>query len=117
MRFIDPIKQSNPSVSYADLYTVAGATAVEAMGGPYIPWRAGRTDDTDGGKSPNHGRMPDAKKDAAEVQRVFDRLGFNQEQTVALIGAHVLGQCHPEFSNFSGPWTGQNRRFSNDYFR
>ena len=31
-------------MSYADLWTLAGVVAVEEMGGPTIPWKAGRTD-------------------------------------------------------------------------
>lgn len=28
-------------LSYADFYTLGGVVALEAMGGPLIPWRAG----------------------------------------------------------------------------
>lgn len=37
-----------PGLSYADLYTFAGAVAVEQMGGPVIPFRFGRPDFNDG---------------------------------------------------------------------
>lgn len=36
--------QKFPWISYGDLWTLAGATAIEAMGGPHIPWRPGRHD-------------------------------------------------------------------------
>lgn len=31
-------------ISYSDLWTLAGVVAVKEMGGPDIPWKAGRTD-------------------------------------------------------------------------
>ena len=40
MRFLETIKKEFSWISYGDLYTLAGATAIEAMGGPQIPWRA-----------------------------------------------------------------------------
>ena len=33
-----------PEASYADLWTLAGATAITYMGGPEIAWSPGRTD-------------------------------------------------------------------------
>jgi cytochrome c peroxidase len=41
---LESIKQQFPDLSYADLYTYAGVVAVEATGGPTIPFRIGRTD-------------------------------------------------------------------------
>lgn len=38
------IKAKYPSVSYADLWTLAGATAIKHMGGPQVAWSSGRTD-------------------------------------------------------------------------
>jgi len=31
---LEPVKQKFPGLSYADLYTLAGVTAIEAAGGP-----------------------------------------------------------------------------------
>lgn len=52
--------QNFPGLSSADLYTYAGAVAIEHMGGPAIPFNFGRTDVTDGKTSPPDGRLPDA---------------------------------------------------------
>jgi cytochrome c peroxidase len=38
-------------------------------------------------------------------------------ETVALIGAHTLGRCHPDRSGYSGPWTNAPTTFSNLYFQ
>jgi catalase (peroxidase I) len=31
-------------MSYADMFSLAACSAVEAMGGPHVPWQAGRRD-------------------------------------------------------------------------
>lgn len=33
------------------------------------------------------------------------RMGFNDQEIVALCGAHTLGRCHDDRSGFVGPWT------------
>ena len=55
--FLEPIKAKYPAISYADLWTLAGAAYVEKSGGPKIPWRAGRTDATKPTTVPD-GRSP-----------------------------------------------------------
>ena len=117
IELLAPFKRRYPSISWADLMTLAGATAVEVAGGPVINWRSGRRDDVDGSRSPLHGRLPGATRDDRHVQDVFSRMGFDPEETVALLGAHVLGKCHANISGFVGPWAVDNRRFSNEFFR
>jgi len=117
--FLEPIKQKNPWISYADLWTIAGCVAVEEMGGPKIPWKAGRSDKPATVKAteiPPNGRLPDAAKGAPHVRDVFYRMGFNDREIVALSGAHSLGRCHTDRSGFDGPWTFSPTRFSNQYF-
>jgi cytochrome c peroxidase len=41
--FLEDIKKKH-GLSYADTWTLAGATAIELMGGPAITWTPGRTD-------------------------------------------------------------------------
>eukprot|EP00501_MAST-03F_sp_TOSAG23-6_P000286 GSMAST32.ASY1.ANO1.292.1 assembled CDS len=80
----------------ADLWAVAGASA----------FQLGRTDDCNGEKSPPPGRLPDASKGAQHLRDVFYRMGFNDQEIVALSGAHTLGRCHLTRSGFDGPyWT------------
>jgi len=115
--FLEPIKQQFPGISYADLWTLAASVAIEEMGGPKIDWRAGRSDYPDGSKCPPLGRLPDASKKEDHIRDVFYRMGFNDQEIVALAGAHALGRCHTDRSGFSGPWTRAPTTFSNEYFR
>lgn len=100
---LESIKQQFPNLSYADLYTYAGIVAVEATGGPTVPFRTGRTDATDGSTSPPDGRLPDADKGsfantAQHIRDIFYRMGFTDAEIVALLGAHAVGRCHTDRS-------------------
>jgi catalase (peroxidase I) len=43
---LDPIKDNHKELSYADLWILSSYVAIEDMGGPNIPFRAGRKDAT-----------------------------------------------------------------------
>jgi len=119
MQFLEGIKQRRPWVSYSDLYTLAGCVAIEAMGGPSIPWHPGRIDvvEEEVKKAPiANGRLPDGAKGSQHLRDVFYRMGFDDREIVALSGAHALGRCHTDRSGFDGPWTYTPTRFSNQYF-
>lgn len=119
---MEQIKKDHPEATYGDLYTLAGVVAVEEAGGPKIPWRPGRKNKDCGGCSPPDGRLPDADKGCPaattkHVREIFNRMGFNDREMVALIGAHALGRCHENASGFWGPWTFAENTMSNEYFR
>lgn len=114
---LEPIKAKYPALSYADLWTLAGVVAIEEASGPVVPWRPGRSDRPDGSYCPPDGRLPDATKGADHIRNIFYRMGFNDQEIVALVGAHALGRCHTDRSGFSGPWTKSPTMFSNDFFR
>ncbi|RKP34012.1 heme peroxidase [Dimargaris cristalligena] len=112
---LELIKQKYPDLSYADLWTLAGVVAVQELGGPQITWRPGRSDATVNKCTPD-GRLPDASQKQDHVRDVFYRMGFNDQEIVALVGAHALGRCHRERSGYDGPWTFSPISFTNDYF-
>mmetsp|Transcript_36442 Transcript_36442/g.67878 ORF Transcript_36442/g.67878 Transcript_36442/m.67878 type:complete len:346 (-) Transcript_36442:118-1155(-) len=119
--FLEPIKKKYPSMSYADLWTLAGATAIEEMGGPSIPWRGGRTDSDKPTTVPD-GRLPAADSgcvaaDVKHLRDIFHRMGFDDKEIVCLAGAHAVGRCHENASGYWGPWTNAETTFSNEYFR
>jgi len=113
---LEGIKKKHPGISYADLWSLAGVVAIESMGGPKIAWRPGRSDKPDSSHCPPDGLLPDATKGPSHVRDIFGRMGFNDREIVALIGAHALGRCHVDRSGFSGPWTHSPTVFSNDFF-
>jgi len=119
---LEPVKKEYPTLSYADLYTLAGVVAVEEAGGPEIPFRLGREDMESGESSPPDGRLPAADKGCfrdtiQHVRDVFYRMGFDDREIVALLGAHALGRCHTDRSGYWGPWTFAENTMSNEYFR
>jgi cytochrome c peroxidase len=58
---LEPLKAKYPGVSYADLYTLAGTVAIEALGGNRASWRPGRRDYALNEKPATpDGRLPDA---------------------------------------------------------
>lgn len=116
-RFLEPIKAKFPWITYADLWTLAGATALEYMGGPRIPWKPGRVDYLDDKNVPPNGRLPDGAQGADHLRHIFYRMGFNDQEIVTLCGAHNLGRCHADRSGFDGPWVPSPTRFSNTYFK
>jgi catalase (peroxidase I) len=44
-------------------------------------------------------------------------MGFNDQEIVALSGAHALGRCHADRSGFDGPWTFSPTTLTNDYYK
>mmetsp|Transcript_1169 Transcript_1169/g.2649 ORF Transcript_1169/g.2649 Transcript_1169/m.2649 type:complete len:367 (+) Transcript_1169:25-1125(+) len=119
---LEPVKAQFPDLSYADLYTYAGVVAVEEAGGPKIPYSTGRIDMEDGSTSDPNDRLPNADYGGRDnnldgIRKIFYRMGFNDGEIVALLGAHAMGRCHTQDSGFWGPWTFAETTFSNEYFR
>jgi len=44
-------------------------------------------------------------------------MGFNDQEVVALSGAHALGRCHKDRSGFEGPWTFSPTTLTNDFYK
>ncbi|EFJ08465.1 hypothetical protein SELMODRAFT_131845 [Selaginella moellendorffii] len=109
----EEIKEKCPKISYADLYQLAGVTAVEVTGGPTINFVSGRKDSS---VIPPEGRLPDASQGANHLRDVFGRMGLNDKDIVALSGGHTLGRAHKDRSGFDGPWTSNPLTFDNSYF-
>lgn len=114
---LEPIKQKFPKITYSDLWTLAGKLAIEEMEGPTtIVWKPGRVDCKDAEFVPPNGYLPFADKDANHIRTTFERLGMDDRQTVALLGAHGMGRCHKRFSGWEGKWTQHPITFSNEFF-
>ncbi|KIV78840.1 hypothetical protein PV11_06449 [Exophiala sideris] len=87
--FLEPIKAQFPFITYADLWTLAAVVAIREMDGPQISWKPGRTDFTDDSRIPPRGRLPDGAKGADHLRWIFYRMGFNDQEIVALSGASI----------------------------
>ncbi|KAK6132295.1 hypothetical protein DH2020_033995 [Rehmannia glutinosa] len=120
LKLLQPIKDKYSTVTYADLFQLASATAIEEAGGPKIPMKYGRVDVTGPEQCPEEGRLPvDERLDVQEI--------------VALSGAHTLGRSRPDRSGWGKPetkytkdgpgapggqsWTVQWLKFDNSYFK
>ncbi|KAI0159400.1 peroxidase [Pestalotiopsis sp. NC0098] len=113
--FLEPVKEKFPWITYSDLWTLAGVAAIQEMQGPVIPWRPGRADGDVAACTPD-GRLPDAAQGTKHLRDIFYRMGFNDQEIVALAGAHALGRCHTDRSGFDGPWTFSPTVMTNDYY-
>jgi len=156
-RYLENFKTKYPSISWADLIQMASALSIEVMGGPKIQMRYGRkdgaasdcaaTDSREGFKT--HAGLPDAKPPfgcgaatpAEHLRNVFTKkMGFNDEEIVALSGAHTIGRTFAtrsgtckfaegpgagtSFTNKEGmgmqggmSWTKEWLTFDNSYFK
>lgn len=110
----EKVKRKHPCITYADLYQLAGVVAVEVTGGPTIHFVPGRQDSL---SSPKEGLLPDANKGADHLRSVFNRMGLEDKDIVALSGAHTLGGAHKQVSGFDGKWTEEPWKFDNSYFK
>ena len=111
-----PIKAKFPHFSNADFWSLTACCAIKVMGGPDIPWRSGRPDAGVGNDSVEDGRLPDATQGCPHLRSVFHRMGFTDQEIVALSGAHAVGMCHGDRSGFIGPWTITALDFDNAFF-
>jgi len=133
--YLYQVKRKHPWLSHADLWILASYVALEHTGGPCMEFRGGRRDAPED-KAMAPGRLPGAEKGVDEGweldsegrmkgweklahhirHEVFGRMGFNDQETVALItGGHVYGRCHTESSGYAGAWVENPTMFSNEY--
>eukprot|EP00249_Psilotum_nudum_P017297 c26251_g1_i1 orf=686-1627(-) len=135
LKLLTPIKENYPNITWADLFQLASATAIEEAGGPKIPMRYGRVDAPGPEGCPPEGKLPDAGPPAPadHLHQVFYRMGLSDKEIVALSGAHTLGRSRPERSGWGKPetrytkdgpgkpggqsWTAQWLKFDNSYFK
>jgi L-ascorbate peroxidase len=117
VKLLEPVHEAFPKVSYADIYQMASARAIELAGGPKIDMKYGRLDVMKGEDCPAEGNLPDAEPGAegkyggsggtkstedttpaGHLRKVFHRMGLNDEAIVALSGAHTFGRAYKDRS-------------------
>lgn len=85
---------------------MASAVSVEHAGGPQIDMIYGRVDVETPEDCAIEGNLPDgnapfhdkAASPQAHLRNIFHRMGFNDQEIVALSGAHTLGRAHKDRS-------------------
>lgn len=126
VKLLEPVKEAYPGVSYADIYQMASARTIALAGGPAIDMKYGRVDatsadDAAGAGGPPEGNLPDAEAgpegkfggndamtDSAvewHLRKVFYRMGFGDEEIVALSGAHTIGRAYADRSGLGAEKT------------
>mmetsp|Transcript_33285 Transcript_33285/g.43895 ORF Transcript_33285/g.43895 Transcript_33285/m.43895 type:complete len:331 (+) Transcript_33285:87-1079(+) len=113
LKLLEPIKTKFPSVGWADLMQMASAVSVELAGGPAIPMKYGRVDSTSPDECSPEGNLPGAAAPFDDgcatpqehLRKVFYRMGFNDQEIVALSGAHTLGRAFKDRSGFGAEQT------------
>mmetsp|Transcript_44845 Transcript_44845/g.114646 ORF Transcript_44845/g.114646 Transcript_44845/m.114646 type:complete len:332 (+) Transcript_44845:93-1088(+) len=103
VKYLQPFHRRFPVISWADLIQLAGATAIEVVGGPAIPMRYGRVAATECAVEGNlPAAMPPfgdgAVNAATHIRNVFYRMGLTDQDIVALSGAHTIGRAFRERS-------------------
>lgn len=114
--FLEPVKKKFPWISYSDLWVLGGVCAIQEMLGPAVPYRPGRADKDLSSCTPD-GRLPDASQGSDHIRNIFYRMGFDDREIVALLGAHAVGRCHVKNSGFDGPWTFSPTVLTNDFYK
>jgi len=121
-------------ISRADFWALAGIAAVDkgienanedcdsddcAVPDSGLTFQWGRQDCSTAPDTTDDVGLPGSTLDHQGVMNFFaEEFGFDENQTVALLGAHTLGQMNAENSGHQGAWTvGQANDFNNQYFK
>jgi len=121
LKILEPVKKKFPEVSYADLFQMASACAIELAGGPKIDMKYGRVDaagpedcspegnlpDAEAGDGGKYGGKPEMEDTTpnGHLKKVFYRMGLGDEEIVALSGAHTLGRAFKDRSGLGAEST------------
>lgn len=108
LTLITPVKEAFPELGWADLIQLGSAVAIAEAGGPHIPLRLGRKDALSEEHCTPDGRLPSAAPPfpageatpGEHLRNVFYRMGLNDQEIVALSGAHTVGRARPDRSGF-----------------
>jgi L-ascorbate peroxidase len=111
VKLLEPVKEAFPKVSYADIFQMASACAIETAGGPSLGVKYGRVDAESPEQCSPEGNLPDAEAGPegkfggtsgtvstedtgaeGHLRKVFYRMGLGDEEIVALSGAHTFGE-------------------------
>ncbi|XP_019443725.1 PREDICTED: putative Peroxidase 48 [Lupinus angustifolius] len=107
----EELEQACPGVvSCADILALATRDAVLLAGGPFYPVLTGRKDSHRSFFEEATNQIPRPDDNVTRTLHLFGLKGFNERETVSLLGGHSIGKIgcdfiHPRLYNFMG--TGQ----------
>lgn len=102
-------------LSLADLTQLAGASAIEYAGGPYIELRIGRVDEHEDNHIPEDTQLPHPDMDINDIRK-YNSLGLTNEEIVALFGMRTLGFLSNKDEHKEKRWTRNPWVFDNNYY-
>ncbi|OAE22501.1 hypothetical protein AXG93_4697s1380 [Marchantia polymorpha subsp. ruderalis] len=129
VKLLEPVKAKYAGITYADLFQLASATAIEELGGPKIPMRYGRVDTKSPEECAIEGNLPDAgppnpadhlRKSWTAEWLKFDNSYFrdikaqSDEDLLVLPTDKVLAE-DPEFKKFTDKYAEDQNAFFADY--
>ncbi|XP_019226938.1 PREDICTED: putative Peroxidase 48 isoform X2 [Nicotiana attenuata] len=104
----DEIEEACPEVvSCSDILVLATRDGIVLAGGPYYPVLTGRRDSKESFFDEAMAEIPRPNGNISETLRLFSLRGFDERETVALLGGHNIGKIgcefiRPRLSNFMG---------------
>ncbi|GAV64485.1 peroxidase domain-containing protein [Cephalotus follicularis] len=87
-------------VSCADTLVLAAREAVVLAGGPFYPLYTGRRDSFTSFADAATYELPSPHADLSDTLASFSSRGFDERETVSLLGAHSIGVIHCKFFQF-----------------
>jgi len=124
VKLLEPVKEAFPDVSYADIFQMASARSISLAAGPKIDMKYGRMDASSPEQCSPEGNLPDAEPAGdgnyggtggtaptqdttpnGHLRKVFYRMGLNDEEIVALSGAHTFGRAYKNRSGLGATET------------
>lgn len=92
-----------------------------------MAWASGRIDAPDdsycapesnwpSASQPND-NSPQESKQVNVTRQMFKRIGMNDQELVALLGAHCVGGARPQNSHYDGVWTDTPLMWSNKFYK
>ncbi|XP_027124480.2 putative Peroxidase 48 [Coffea arabica] len=84
-------------VSCADILVLAARESVLLAGGPFYPLYTGRRDSTLSYSEEATYDLPSPQDDVVKITEKFESRGFDERETVSLLGAHSTGMIHCKF--------------------
>ncbi|KAJ6711625.1 PEROXIDASE [Salix purpurea] len=84
-------------VSCADIVALAARDGVVQAGGPFYPLYTGRRDSVRSFRDVASSELPSPNGDLSETLSSFASRGFDERETVSLLGGHSIGVIHCKF--------------------